>query len=69
VVAVSAIAPMFWLSLDPDHLVTKLAQEALGLAVFCSLLTILLVFVFQTIQQFEFSRLKTVMGRYQADIP
>lgn len=69
VVALSAIAPMFWLSLASGHLVTTLAQYALGLAVFCSLLTILLVYVFQTVQQFEISMLKTVMGRYKTDIP
>jgi hypothetical protein len=59
VITLAAMPPMFWLSLNyGSHLVPKLIQEALGLAVFCSLLTMLMVFVFQTMRQFQISELK-----------
>jgi hypothetical protein len=67
--ALAAMPSMFWLSLDPGyHLVTKLAQEILGLVLFCSLLTILLVFALQTIEQFEIPALKNVFPPRQADL-
>lgn len=49
--ALAAMAPMFWLSLSYDDLIPKLIQETLGLVVFCSLLTMLLMFAWQTMQQ------------------
>lgn len=49
--SLAAIAPMFWLSLSYRHTVVTVIQEVLGLIVFCSLLTLLLVFLLQEARQ------------------